>query len=400
MKVSTRFLVLGVALCATLSRPAQAARYPLNTWTSTGNPFGGCAVKCYHTGFDGSGAANTPVYAAISGTVKLKGYVNGYGGMLIIEGRVGGETVCILEAHMRSSSITVAVGAWVTEGQQIGVLGYSNENGGWPEHSHYAVHRGPYVTGNACDETWKFHGYTTGCDLGSWYDPMKFNPFANAHAANGGESKLGQPSSDFITSCGTLYREYNGGSYGRCALVQNGSNVFLVRTGFFNKYASMGGVCSRLGKPTGNEYSYYDAQRYAVVSRQNFTGGYMIWWMNYAYVYDAWGGRIASLSPAEDVGPTSSIEAAPWKLVCTPNPASSAIALQFSMPEPGHVQLDVFDVGGRHVAQLMNETHQPGAVNVRWSLRDAAGSRVSNGVYFARLRVLGHESTMRFTISE
>jgi hypothetical protein len=64
-----------------------------------------------------------------------------------------------------------------------------------------------------------------------------------------------------------------------------------------------------------------------------------------------------------------------------PNPFKSSTAIRFELAEPAHVGLSIYDITGRLVETLANETQEPGVHRVRWN-------RKSNpsGVYFFTLK--------------
>jgi len=66
-----------------------------------------------------------------------------------------------------------------------------------------------------------------------------------------------------------------------------------------------------------------------------------------------------------------------------------AATIQFSLAEPGQVDLSVFDVSGRRVASLVRESMPEGEHSVIWSIQNGSGRRVVPGVYFYRLEVDG-----------
>ncbi len=68
-----------------------------------------------------------------------------------------------------------------------------------------------------------------------------------------------------------------------------------------------------------------------------------------------------------------------------PNPMRGAASISYSLPKPGHVALDVYDVSGRHVRSLLDETRPAGAGTVVWDGRNVDGSLLPGGVYFLRL---------------
>jgi enediyne biosynthesis protein E4 len=101
---------------------------------------------------------------------------------------------------------------------------------------------------------------------------------------------------------------------------------------------------------------------------------------------------------AED-GTVSGVEspalarALPTILGCSPNPFGPATAIRFSLPRPEAVGLTLFDVGGR----LVREIRSPGALpagisSLGWDGLDEQGHRLTNGVYFCRLRAGSFES--------
>jgi hypothetical protein len=64
-----------------------------------------------------------------------------------------------------------------------------------------------------------------------------------------------------------------------------------------------------------------------------------------------------------------------------PNPFNPTTTINFSIPKSGFVTLKVFDVLGREVSTLVNETRVAGNYSV-----DFDGSRLSSGVYFYRIQ--------------
>ena len=66
-----------------------------------------------------------------------------------------------------------------------------------------------------------------------------------------------------------------------------------------------------------------------------------------------------------------------------PNPSHAGVNFTVAIPERGDVRLDVFDLQGRAVEQILNAELPAGLHSVRWN------ARVSAGVYLARLVVGG-----------
>ncbi len=75
-----------------------------------------------------------------------------------------------------------------------------------------------------------------------------------------------------------------------------------------------------------------------------------------------------------------------------PNPFSPLTTIQYTVGDGSDaggrpVSLEIFDVAGRRVAALVNEVQVPGTYGVSWDGRDAAGRRLSPGIYVYRLSV-------------
>jgi hypothetical protein len=76
-----------------------------------------------------------------------------------------------------------------------------------------------------------------------------------------------------------------------------------------------------------------------------------------------------------------------------PNPFSGKTTVTYSLPTRGYVILDVFNVSGRLVETLANETKEPGIHRASW---DANGRAA--GVYFYKLRAGDFESTRKMVV--
>lgn len=68
-----------------------------------------------------------------------------------------------------------------------------------------------------------------------------------------------------------------------------------------------------------------------------------------------------------------------------PNPLSTATTLRFELPSQQAVTLDIYDATGRLVRQLLRGETPAGEQAVVWDARDERGTRVPNGMYYARL---------------
>lgn len=100
----------------------------------------------YHTGADAETtaaeqSADVPVYAIADGTMVVRRTADGYGGVVLIEHTVDGETVTAVYGHVRLSRVSKSVGDRVSRGETIAVLGTggSAETDGERRHLHFAL---------------------------------------------------------------------------------------------------------------------------------------------------------------------------------------------------------------------------------------------------------------------
>ena len=68
-----------------------------------------------------------------------------------------------------------------------------------------------------------------------------------------------------------------------------------------------------------------------------------------------------------------------------PNPFNPRTRISYSLNEIGHVSLAIYDILGRHVRRLVDQTKPVGEHSSVWNGRDDNGNIVSSGVYIYRL---------------
>lgn len=87
------------------------------------------------------------------------------------------------------------------------------------------------------------------------------------------------------------------------------------------------------------------------------------------------------------------IEDKPIKLVTAlksalPNPFNGKMIFQYSCAIPTKVELTIFDISGRTVKTLVNETRKAGYYTVNWDGKDNDNKLLPNGVYFCKFKAL------------
>ena len=83
----------------------------------------------------------------------------------------------------------------------------------------------------------------------------------------------------------------------------------------------------------------------------------------------------------------------------SPNPAAGRVEIPFTLPREMRVDAQVLDVSGRHVATLAEGTMAAGSNVLRWSGRQADGSRLAAGVYLVRIAAERESHTVRVTLT-
>jgi DNA-binding beta-propeller fold protein YncE len=81
-----------------------------------------------------------------------------------------------------------------------------------------------------------------------------------------------------------------------------------------------------------------------------------------------------------------------------PNPFNPATTIQFEVAEAVHVKLKVYDVAGRLVRTLVDETKKPDSYKTVWDGNDRHGRRVASGVYFYKLEAGSFVKTKKMVL--
>jgi predicted MPP superfamily phosphohydrolase len=127
----------------------------------------------YHTGVDfeilvGEEDKDVKINALCAGSVLLKKWATGYGGVLVQSCSLDNKIVTIIYGHLKLASITAKVGDNLSAGETIGVLGngYSTETDFERKHLHLGIHKGSAID---------IKGYVANAkDLQNWVDVSKY----------------------------------------------------------------------------------------------------------------------------------------------------------------------------------------------------------------------------------
>lgn len=70
-----------------------------------------------------------------------------------------------------------------------------------------------------------------------------------------------------------------------------------------------------------------------------------------------------------------------------PNPARTNTRFSFALPTPDMVEVEAFDISGRHVRTLMRGRQSAGRTDLHWDLRDDDGRALEPGIYLVHARL-------------
>ena len=82
----------------------------------------------------------------------------------------------------------------------------------------------------------------------------------------------------------------------------------------------------------------------------------------------------------------------------SPNPLNPRTKLTFTLSRAGRVQVGVYDMQGRLVTKLLDETRAAGPQSLTWDGSNARSARVASGVYFFRIHAPEGQSIQRVAV--
>jgi YVTN family beta-propeller protein len=118
--------------------------------------------------------------------------------------------------------------------------------------------------------------------------------------------------------------------------------------------------------------------------------------LNRTYYYKLSGLGVDAL---EEAGPFRVVFRAPFELAQNaPNPFNPSTRIRFTLAEDGPASLVIYDVAGRRVRTLFDESRRANRYTVVWDGRNDHGEMVASGVYFSRLVSGPHHKTRKMLL--
>ncbi|HEX7402330.1 MAG TPA: T9SS type A sorting domain-containing protein [candidate division Zixibacteria bacterium] len=68
-----------------------------------------------------------------------------------------------------------------------------------------------------------------------------------------------------------------------------------------------------------------------------------------------------------------------------PNPFNPTTVIEYALPKPSQVKIQIYNILGRRVRNLIDQRQEPGYQTIHWDGKDDSGNEVSSGIYFYRI---------------
>jgi len=68
-----------------------------------------------------------------------------------------------------------------------------------------------------------------------------------------------------------------------------------------------------------------------------------------------------------------------------PNPFNPSTTIQYNVPKPGVVEINIFDIQGRLIRSMSKSFQQAGVHSIVWDSRTNSGGAVASGTYFCQV---------------
>ncbi len=81
-----------------------------------------------------------------------------------------------------------------------------------------------------------------------------------------------------------------------------------------------------------------------------------------------------------------------------PNPFNPVTTLRYDLPENGLVNITIYDMLGRQVKILVNQTQDAGYKSVVWNATNDYGKPVSAGIYLYQIQAGKYISTKKMVL--
>ena len=81
-----------------------------------------------------------------------------------------------------------------------------------------------------------------------------------------------------------------------------------------------------------------------------------------------------------------------------PNPFNPITNIRYDLPSAINVKIDIYDIMGRKVKSLLNESQDPGFKSIQWNALNDLGERVGSGMYFYKIETSNFKKTKKMML--
>ena len=99
-----------------------------------------------------------------------------------------------------------------------------------------------------------------------------------------------------------------------------------------------------------------------------------------------------------DAGSLSDTPAPKLYMANYPNPFNPDTTLRFNLPEDAEINLEIYNLKGQKVRQLLSGSQTAGMHTCLWDAKDNGGTKVSSGIYFAVLSTQGNQLSRKLLL--
>jgi flagellar hook assembly protein FlgD len=81
-----------------------------------------------------------------------------------------------------------------------------------------------------------------------------------------------------------------------------------------------------------------------------------------------------------------------------PNPFNPETTVEFALPKPSHVKLQIYNLLGQPIRTLIDEKIDAGFNSIKWEGRDDGGRQMPSGVYLYQMRAGSFVATRKLVL--
>jgi len=96
-------------------------------------------------------------------------------------------------------------------------------------------------------------------------------------------------------------------------------------------------------------------------------------------------------------GEEAGVMPAEFKLTSFPNPFNPVAIIRYTLPESGNLDLSIYNINGRRVAQLASGYRSAGSYQLTWHAIDSFGRQIASGLYILRIQTENQVKAIKMT---